>query len=268
MSFVSRLRCFALGTALLASPALATAQGNQPPVGFSGEIGFGVASLPTYAGSPNRRTLAGPDFSLSYRSTEWGTVEFGARGLMWSPSTAEALLRYGLVAAVDLGRLDRTPSRFNPTPGDDRLSSLYKVERSLEAGAFLGLGPLMVTARKGLGNEGHGGTRVDLSLGHGFELTDTLGLKVEARAEWADSRYMKAYHGLIKAQTTAPFAAFSAQDGWVQHSLTVGADWEFLPKWHVRFALTGSYVGDEAAKSPLVVKRKATTAGLSVVYAF
>lgn len=266
--FLARLAALSLGTLALTAPMLAAAQSPQAPAGLSGSIGIGVASMPTYRGSPNRRTLAGPDLSLSYRSADWGTIDFGPQGLMWSPA-GDGALRYGLVGAIDLGRLDRAPTRSNPTPGDARLAGMGKVERSLEAGAFVGFGPLTLTARNGLGSKGHGGTRVDIALSHGFELSETLGVSVEARAEWADRKYMKAYYGLIPTVTIAPpLVAYEAQNGWVQHSLTVGADWEFMPKWHARFALTGSYVGDEAAKSPLVVKRKATTAGLSVVYAF
>lgn len=50
---------------------------QEPTYGLSGRIGLGVATVPTYEGSPNRRTLAGPELTLSYRSRDWGTVEFG-----------------------------------------------------------------------------------------------------------------------------------------------------------------------------------------------
>ena len=57
---------------------------QEPAYGLSGRIGLGVATVPTYEGSPNRRTLAVPDLTLSYRSHDWGTVELGQLGLFWN----------------------------------------------------------------------------------------------------------------------------------------------------------------------------------------
>ena len=65
-------------------PVQAQSVSPEPTHGFSGRIGLGVATVPTYEGSPNRRTLAAPDLTLRYRSHDWGTVEFGQRGLVWS----------------------------------------------------------------------------------------------------------------------------------------------------------------------------------------
>ena len=89
----------ALAATVLALCPLAQAQSASPePVyGLSGRIGLGVANVPTHEGSPNRRTLAGPELTLSYRSRDWGSVEFGQRGLIWN--------------AVEAGRFDSRWSR-------------------------------------------------------------------------------------------------------------------------------------------------------------
>lgn len=81
----------------LCPPVQAQSASPELAYGLSGRIGLGVATVPTYEGSPNRRALAGPDLSLSYRSRNWGTVEFGQRGLFWSAVEA-GRFRFALVA--------------------------------------------------------------------------------------------------------------------------------------------------------------------------
>ena len=90
----------------LSPPAQAQSVSQEPAYGFSGRIGLGVAAMPTYEGSPNRRTLVGPELTLSYRSHDWGTVEFGQRGLFWNAVEA-GRFRFSLVAQFDPGRKDR-----------------------------------------------------------------------------------------------------------------------------------------------------------------
>ena len=71
--------------ALLAAAQTAPAQSpsKDAAYGLSGSVGVGVATLPTYEGSPERRSVVGPDLMLSYRSRDWGTVALGQRGLVW-----------------------------------------------------------------------------------------------------------------------------------------------------------------------------------------
>ena len=75
-----------LAATFIALSPLAQAQpvSIEHAYGLSGRIGLGLANVPTYEGSPNRRMVAVPDLTLSYRSRDWGTVEFGQRGLFWS----------------------------------------------------------------------------------------------------------------------------------------------------------------------------------------
>jgi len=91
----------------LCPPVQAQSVSQEPAYGLSGRIGLGVATVPTYEGSPNRRTLAGPELTLSYRSREWGTVEFGQRGLIWNVVEA-GRFRFALVAQFDPGRKDKS----------------------------------------------------------------------------------------------------------------------------------------------------------------
>ena len=124
-----------LAATLLALSPLVQAQSfsQEPAYGLSGRIGFGVATVPTYEGSPNSRTLAGPELTLSYRSNDWGTVEFGQRGLTWNAVEADRF-RFALVAQFDPGRKDKDTSTLNPTPGDERLAGMGNVQASTEVG--------------------------------------------------------------------------------------------------------------------------------------
>ena len=92
--------------ALLAATCLALCTGvhaqaapQSPPEGLSGRIGMLVSTTPTYEGSPDDRTLVSPDLTLTYRSREWGTVQFGQRGLAWN--------------AIETGRFRLAASSFS-----------------------------------------------------------------------------------------------------------------------------------------------------------
>ena len=86
----------------------------EPTYGFSGCIGLGLATVPTYEGSLNDSTLAGLELTLSDRSRDWGTVEFGQRRLILNAVEA-GRFKFALVVQFDPGRKDNDTSTLNPT---------------------------------------------------------------------------------------------------------------------------------------------------------
>ena len=215
---LAQVRPFALITATqavlattvlaLCPPVQAQSASQEPAYGLSGRIGLNVVSMPTYEGSPNTRTLAGPDLTLSYRSREWGSVEFGQRGLFWNAIEA-GQFRFGLVAQFDPGRKDRDTSAVNPTPGDKRLAGMGSVKSSTEVGVGIGFGPVTLVARQSLGERGAKGAQADLTAEIPWLLTDRLNLRFAAGATWANSDYMQAYFGVTAAHVR-PLAEASA----------------------------------------------------------
>lgn len=224
----------------------------EPAYGLSGRIGLNVVTMPTYEGSPNTRTLAGPDLTLSYRSREWGTVEFGQRGLFWNAIEA-GQFRFGLVAQFDPGRKDKDTSGLDPTPGDKRLAGMGRVKSSTEAGVGIGYGPVVLVARQSLGERGAKGAQVELTVEHAWSLSDRLGLRFALGATWADSDYMQAYFGVTPAQAQATsFSVYTPKSGLRKVEASVGAEYAVAPKWTLQASLSISRLGDVAAKSPLV----------------
>jgi MipA family protein len=250
---VTAMQAVLAATFLALSPPLqAQSVSPEPTYGFSGRIGLGVATAPTYEGSPNHRTLAGPDLTLSYRSRDWGTVEFGQRGLIWNAVEAGEF-RFGLVAQFDLGRKDKDASTLNPTPGDKRLAGMGNVRASTEAGVGLGYGPVMLVARQSLGERGHRGAQADLTVEFPWSLSDRLGLRFALGATWADRDYMQTYFGVTAAQAQATsFSVYTPKSGLRKVEVSVGAEYAVAPKWKLQANLAISHLGDVAAKSPLV----------------
>lgn len=266
---VTLLQAALAATALaLCLPAQAQSASQEPTEGLSGRIGLVVATVPTYEGSPNRRTLASPDLTLSYRSHDWGTVEFGQRGLFWNAVEA-GRFRFALVAQFDPGRKDRDTSTLNPTPGDKRLAGMGKVQSSTEAGVGIGYGPLMVVARQSLSGRGAKGTQVDMRLEHGWSLSDRLGLRVALGATWANRDYLQTYYGVTAAQAQATsFAVYTPKSGCRKVEVSVGAEYALDPNWKLQANVAFSRLGEPAAQSPIVGRRNGASAALGVAYAF
>lgn len=241
---------------------------QEPAYGLSGRIGMVVATVPTYEGSPNRRTLAGPDLTLSYRSRDWGTVEFGQRGLIWNAVEAGPF-RLALVAQFDPGRKDKDTATLDPTPGDKRLAGMGRVQSSTEAGVGIGYGPLMVVARQSLSERGPKGAQVDMSAEVPWSLSDRLNLRFALGATWANRDYMQTYFGVTPAQAQATsFSVYTPKSGCRKVEASVGAEYAMAASWKLQANLGFTRLGDDAAASPLVGRRNGTSAALAVAYEF
>jgi MipA family protein len=252
----------------LCPPVLAQSVSQEPAYGLSGRIGLGVATVPTYEGSPNRRTVAGPELTLSYRSRDWGTVEFGQRGLIWNAVEA-GKFRFALVAQFDPGRKDKDTSTLNPTPGDKRLAGMGNVQSSTEAGVGLGYGPVMLVARQSLSERGAKGAQVDMTVEMPWSLSDRFSLRFALGATWANRDYMQTYFGVTPAQAQATsFSVYTPKSGCRKVDASVGAEYAMASSWKLQANLGFSRLGDDAAASPLVGRRNGASAALGVAYGF
>ncbi len=241
---------------------------QEPAYGISGRIGLGVATVPTYEGSPNDRTVAGPELTLSYRSRDWGTVELGQRGLIWNAVEAGGF-RLGLVAQFDLGRKDKDTSTLNPTPGDKRLAGMGNVRASTEAGVGVGYGPVTVVARQSVGERGHRGAQADFTVDFPWSLSDRLGLRLALGATWASQDYMQSYFGVTAAQSQATsFSVYTPKSGLRKFDASVGAEYAFASSWKLQANFGVTALSDDAAASPLVGRRAGASAALAVAYEF
>lgn len=268
-SGTAALQAIACGT-LLAHGAFAAEQdkGQDPPPGLSGSIGIGALVTSTYEGSPNRRTLVGPDISLSYRSKDWGTFEMGQRGLIWQ-ALEVGDLRFGLAAGFDPGRKTKKSGMADPTPGDKRLVGMGDVRSSAEVGVLMGYGSLSLMVRKAASDRGHDGALVDLSVGCPIAVTDNLGLRIGANLNWADKHYMQTYFGVTPEQARASgFTAYTAKAGLHKFGISVGAEYEFVKDWKLQSAVTLARLLGSAKDSPLVERKSSPSATVGITHAF
>ena len=241
---------------------------QEPPYGISGRVGLVVANVPTYEGSPNRRTLVGPDLTLTYRSREWGTVEFGQRGLFWN-ALESGLFRLALVAQFDPGRTESKPSSLNPIAGDKRLAGMGKVPSSTEAGVGIGYGPFMVVARQSLSERGHKGAQVDMTIEMPWSVSDRLNLRLALGATWADRDYMQTHFGVTAAQAQATsFAAYTPKAGCRKVEANVGAEYTLASRWKLQASVGLTQLGDVAAASPIVGRKNNASAALGLAHEF
>ena len=259
-----------LAATFIALSPLAQAQpvSIEHAYGLSGRIGLGLANVPTYEGSPNRRMVAVPDLTLSYRSRDWGTVEFGQRGLFWS-AVESGSFRFALVAQFDPGRKDRDTSTLDPTPGDKRLAGMGKVPSSTEAGVGIGYGPLMVIARQSLSERGPKGAQVDMTVEMPWSASDRLNLRSALGATWANRDYMQTYFGVTTAQAQATsFSVYTPKSGCRKVEASVSAEYALASSWKLQASAGFTRLGDVAAASPLVSRRNGASAALGVAYEF
>lgn len=253
---------------VVAGSALAQSTEAEERYGLSGSIGFGVASTPRYEGSPNRRTLAGPDLSLSYNTRDWGRFEAGQNGLIWQafnrgPFTA------GLALGIDPGRKTKDTATADPTPGDKRLAGMGNIRSSAEPGVLLGYGPLSLLARKSLGKRGHEGARVDVKAGWPFSVNDKLGVQVAANLSWADKNYTQAYFGVTSLQSAASgFKSYTPKAGLHKFDVSLGAEYALTEVWKLQTSVTLTQLLGDAADSPLVSKKSAASFAVGVGFAF
>jgi MipA family protein len=268
-----RLRA-SLACSLLASvaalPLAARAQtpSQEPPYGFSGSAGLSTVNMPTYEGSPNRRTLVGPDLTFNYRTRDWGTLELGQRGLMWQALEVGAF-RLALLAGADPGRKTKDTEAYDPTPGDDRLAGMGNIRASAEAGVSVGFGPVNLIARQSLGDRGHDGTQAELSLGLPIPLTQRLSLRAGAGATWSDADYMQTYFGVTPAQAAATsYRAYTPSGGLRKAELSLGAEYSLAAQWKLQGNIAATKLYGDAARSPLVARESSASVSLGVVYGF
>jgi MipA family protein len=253
-----------------ALPLAARAQtpSQEPPYGFSGSAGVSTANMPTYEGSPNRRTLVVPDLTLSYRTRDWGTLELGQRGLMWQALEVGAF-RLSLLAGADPGRKTKDPKAYDPTPGDDRLAGMGTIRASAEAGVGLGFGPVNLIARQSLGDRGHDGTQAELSVGLPIPITQRLSLRAGTAVTWADADYMQTYFGVTPAQAAATrFRAYTPSGGLRKAELSLGAEYSLSAPWKLQGNVAATKLYGDAARSPLVARESSASVSLGVVYGF
>jgi outer membrane protein len=243
----------------LASPAKAQAS-TEPPAAtpYSLSLGLAVARLPEYEGSDRFETRALP--LISYRSGRFfaGTLS----GVGYNLSNTPAV-EFGPVLSYRFGR-DESDS--------PRLQGLGDIDAGADLGAFVrwNAQPFTLGARleRGLGGNVKG-TSLRLDAGYALAVNQRNALRFDASVDWADADVMQGFFGISAPQAlSSGLAAYTASSGIRRYGMSAVWAHNFTPNW-VSTVRVGVYrLGDEAASSPLTLKRSAGVVSAGLSYRF
>ena len=219
--------------ALLSLPALALAQ-DDPSL-----FGAGLYSRPKFDGSADRRIELIP--FISYYGSPWfarttqGVLEGGAR---WNPGGG---LNLGVQVAYESGPLDHDPGAS--------IGAHAEWERNIGPAPVIGLLRLRQHLDSDRGLQLDARATVGVYEGHG------LAAGVFAQATWASEKYFQAYYGLHDS-------------GLLFTSLGALGAYDLARRWQLIGSLEHRRLADDAAKSPIVVRRSGAYASLGLAYLF
>jgi outer membrane scaffolding protein for murein synthesis (MipA/OmpV family) len=253
----------ALGLLLLAATGWALASqaraqaAAEPPAAtpYSLTVGLGVARLPEYEGSDRFDVRALP--IISYRSGRFfaGTLS----GVGYNLSNTPAL-EFGPVVSYRFGR-DESDS--------PRLRGLGNIDAGADLGAFARWNAQAFTLgarlERGVGGNAKG-TSLRLDAGYALAINQSNALRFDASVDWADRDVMQGFFGISAPQSlSSGLPAYTASSGIRRYGVSAVWAHNFTPNW-VSTVRVGIYrLGDEAASSPLTLKRNTglVSAGLS-----
>ena len=280
MSYTNTSRAALLAAlAFGAAPHLAAAQGQTAPAGkaFAGFVGLGVATLPRYAGSDEYRVLPLPLAQIEYR----GRVYLGG-----SQTGVGAGLGVHLVRTRSLrwdvgfsGSESRPEKRGDALAGMGNRSAASFASTSVSYRAGLVIATVGTAVGLG-GDEGTIGTVAIASerqFARRWIVGGSTGITV------ADAEHMAFDFGVTPGQSTARRALATAGDArmrgvdarayaprsglkQVQGSTTLG--YAVTARTRAVLLAQGTYLGREAARSPLTRARTGLTTGVALAYGF
>lgn len=257
----------ALATFTLLLPMLASGQTfddvrllDTAPGQNVGLAGAAVHSGPSYSGASSRRTGLAP--LLNY---QWANGWFAgtSHGVGYNASSTPGL-QFGPRLTLDFGRKESRSST---------LRGMGDVDPSLELGGFVNYriaGALRLTAalRAGAGDD-HKGVRLDLGVGHGFELARGLRLNLGVASTVANQAMLQSYFGVTAAQAArSGYAVFTPKAGLQDVRAHASLAYSVAPRTTLTFGISTTQLLGDAKASPLVRKATSTGAVAAVVYAF
>jgi MipA family protein len=261
------LKTIAVGFTLLASPALAQADGAAPSdpqaADWSGFVAAGPSLVPQYEGAKTYQALPFIAADVTYRSVKLELRGMSARldVLGALSGMGNGLLYGGPAVQFSLRRDNKTGQTGNP------IRLLTKIPAQVFAGGFIGL-------KFGGNAAGQGQFRVEATAVGGAKGFEAIGLvsyalvrsrkifvDVDNSITYANVKYMRTYFGVTSAD-----AKISGYDGFapgagvksVGSALTVG--YQFNARWGIVADASYSYLVGDAAKSPII---KGRTIGIS-----
>ena len=221
-------------------------------------LGLAVARLPEYEGSDQFETRALP--VISYRSGRFfaGTLTGVGYNLSNLPN-----VEFGPLLTYRFGR-DESDS--------PRLNGLGDIDAGADLGAFVrwNAHPFSLGARLEQGVGGNvTGTSLRLDAAYLLPIDQRNALRLDASVDWADADIMQGFFGVSAAQSLrSGLPGYTASAGIRRYGVTATWAHSITPNWSSTVRVGVYRLGNEAADSPLTLKRSAALVSAGLSYRF
>lgn len=221
---------------------------------WRGAVGAGAAVVPRYEGSSSNRVRFVPLLSLETGRVFIGTMRGAGLNLSDDPD-----LKFGPHITYSRGRRQSD---------DPRLAGMGDVSSSAEAGLFFDAhhAPWYMTSDA---RTGRNGTRLELGGGYEARLAPGDRIRLGARIDWANAKYMQTYFGVNPAQSAASgLPVYSAGSGIKDYGIHASWNHAFSRNWFSNMEIQVRQLAGSAKSSPLSVGRTESSASFLVGYRF
>ncbi len=253
-----------LAAALLAlAPALAGAQSYRNDGNIHGVVGLGVATIPSYPGADEQRTIPLPVANLRFSDNPFYI------GNLYGGSPLQAGVHGSPLQGVEAG-IGLSTQFVQARKNDDwlRRAGVDEIDREQFATGFI--------------DWSHGGLHIggwfEHALGDG-EQGDTLTLRLQRRvllgratrldigpsATWADRDHMRTFFGV---PGTGDLPAYAPAGGLLDLSMDAHLTQALSPNWLLSAGLRVSRLQSRASDSPLVLDQTPVSASIALLRRF
>lgn len=226
------------------------------PQGWRVWAGGFVLVLPEYIGSDEYEVVGGPYLDIKYSNWFFANPIDGVGVNVYN--------RNGLRIGGSVGY------RGGREEGDGPLlAGLDEIEDGAEVVAFAKyrLGPIQLSGayKYGVG-EDDTGALYTVGIGSALPVRDGFVILGQISAEFMDSEYADAYFSVDASKSKAGLTDYDAASGWRSVSASLLGVVDLSDRWSFQALGRYTYIGDHAAKSPLVESRDQWFGGVGLSY--
>ncbi|CAI1903414.1 MltA-interacting protein MipA [Serratia marcescens] len=227
-------------------------------------VSFGAVSSPKYSGSNEQTWGAAPQFH--FQQDNFFVDSMNGAGFRFQ---SENGLYFIPTIGYDSGRTDEDSGWRK---GSDALKGMGDISATVNAGLALGwaITPWLVLEGK---------ATLPLSDGQGISYAtsvdfipvldeeDTVAFKISAL--FADSRYMNTWYGVTSTQSAnSGYSRYNSAGGYYGTDVNLTWAHQFNENWGAWFGINHTWLGDNAANSPIVKQKEGTTGVVAISYTF
>lgn len=224
-----------------------------------GLVGVGVANVPAYLGSDQRRNQA--IIPIDYRWSNGAYIN--GKGLGFNASSYSAV-QYGPLLNVGAERKECVASA---------LRGMGDVQANLEYGGYISAHvatgwEVNMTLLTGSGVDRMGGL-VSIGTEYKTRLSQNLQLSMTFGANYANAASMNTYFGVDSSQSRASgYSIYQLSDGLRDINTGLNLSYQITPAWFVLSGVSISTLSDAAKKSPIVRMHDGATGFIGLAHAF